>query len=42
MLDFVIVKDFIEFVVSKFSWHPFHNKSLAFFFNLVGLGKTDL
>ena len=37
-----MVKDLLKFVVSKFGWHPFYNESLAFFFNLVGFGKTDL
>ena len=40
--DFVIVKDFLEFLVSKFGWHPFYNESLAFFleFGRLWVDKT--
>ena len=37
-----MVKDLLEFVISKFDWHPFYNESLAFLFSLAGFEKTDL
>ena len=42
MLDFVMVKDLLEFFVSNFCRHTFYNETLTIFLILVGFGETDL
>ena len=42
VFGFIMVKELLKLIVSKFGWHPFYNECLAFFLNLVGFGKTHL